>query len=211
MTRLAHLALASFALGFATPADAFEPGDMRPFSFAAVPEALAVSATAPSQALAEGARVAVARMELGRLIALPHAEAERWGDVAARTGVELAPLAPGAYLNAVPDIAFDCHDTDNKLDEVRLAAVDEGFDAVLVYGMGEDAASGFARRRAERTGWRLAPRGARSTTAIEAGAHSKAVLVEARTGRVLGARVAGRQDRHIGTLSDAVAEMLTES
>jgi len=45
----------------------------------------------------------------------------------------------GDYLKYIPEIPFDGVDTDNKIDEIRLTAANEGYSHVIVYGMGADA------------------------------------------------------------------------
>ena len=85
------------------------------------------------------ATIAVARLDGGRLIPTPFAEAFDWALLAKRTGATIEPLSAGAALDYVPEIPFHGVDTDNKIDEIRLAAVGEGYSHIIVYGVGPDA------------------------------------------------------------------------
>jgi hypothetical protein len=193
-------AAALFAI--ATSAAAFTPQDNPDIRY--VNTEVTAPSLARSHALPDAARIAVARVELGRLIPVPQPERFRWSDMEKRTGDSFELLTPGAYLDAVPEIDFDSYDSDNKLDEMRLASLDEGYDYILIYGMGEDAYAGsFARRPISRTGFSVT-----STGALYRTDDAKAVLVETRTGHVLGAVTAPVTDRHITDLSDEVAELI---
>ena len=167
---------------------------------AAASEAIASGTTG----FESGETIAVARVEAGRMIPVPHLERYRWQDATKRSEESYELLSPAAYLRMVPELDFRGRDTDNKLDEMRLAANDEGYRYLLVYGVGEDARpGGFARRSLSATG--LDPQG---VAAAHDGDGAKAMLVEVGTGRVLGAVTAGVGDAYLTELTDRVTEMV---
>ena len=192
-------ASAAALLAIATGAVALTPETMIPdFETAASTQANVKDILPP------GTKVAVARVELGRFTPMPFSEQGRWEEMHLRTNKNFAALSPAAYVNALPEIDFGSQDTDNKLDEMRLASIDEGYDYLLVYGMGEDAFAGsFARRPVSRTGFDIS-----NTPEVMDGGEAKAILVETRTGYVLGSVTAPVKDRYVSELSDAVAEMV---
>jgi len=201
---LISTATAAALLVIATSASAFTPESNPDIRY--VNTDIAAPSIVRTHALPENAKIAVARVELGRLIPVPHEERSRWTHMEKRTGDSFELLSPGAYLDAVPEIDFDSYDSDNKLDEMRLASLDEGFDYMLIYGMGEDAVAGsFARRPISRTGFSVP-----STGALYQTDDAKAVIVETRTGHMLGAVTAPVTDRHISELSDEVADLITQ-
>jgi len=152
------------------------------------------------------ASIAVAQVELGRFTPMPHSHESRWDQMGARTGRSVVRLKPNAYLQTVPEVPFFGHDSRNTLDEIRLATLDSGHTHLLVYGDGEDARRNSFARRA------LSDLGLTNTAfpALHAGADSKAVLIDARTGHILSATTARRTDAHASTLSDAIAAMLVK-
>jgi len=84
-------------------------------------------------------RIAVARLDGGRLIPTPYGEEFDWKMLDKRTDFDIELMNAGDYLKYVPEIAYGEHDTDNKIDEVRLTAANEGYSHVIIYGMGTDA------------------------------------------------------------------------
>ena len=156
--------------------------------------------------LPAGASIAVARLDGGRLIPTPHGETVDWALLARRTGASIAPLSAGAALKYVPEIPFDGHDTDNKIDEIRLAAVGEGYSHVILYGVGPDARwASFGGKALQDTGLRVG-----EDCASWEEARAKALLVDAYTGDVLGAATAEDIDFHIGALADEVERLLAD-
>lgn len=81
------------------------------------------------------AKFGVARLDGGRLIALPFGEEEDWIFLDRRIDASFEPISISGYLNNVPEIPMNGRDTDNKLDEIRLTAQDQKLDYVIVYGV----------------------------------------------------------------------------
>jgi len=63
-------------------------------------------------------RIAVARLDGGRLIPTPHGEEFDWKLLNKRTDFDIEVMNAGDYLKYIPEIPFDGVDTDNKIDEV---------------------------------------------------------------------------------------------
>ena len=206
MKTLIHAAAtAALLTGFANTAFAGAPGldDTAFFEVSPIPP---LQETVQTATLPADATIAVARLDGGRLIPTPYSEEFDWTMLARRTGADIETIKAGDVLNYVPEIPFDGHDTDNKIDEIRIAAVNEGYSHVILYGVGPDARwASFGGKALVETGlsvhddcdsWR--------------GAKAKALLVEARTGEVLGAATADDIDFHIGALADDVERLMTE-
>lgn len=127
--------------------------------------------------------IGLARLDKGRMIAIPYQEADDWTAMSSHLSQELRSLTPAAYLGAVPNIAMDGQDTDNKIDEIRLAAVDSGLPYVLIYGIFDDAHfASFGGKALRETGLSV-PYGSPSWQRGDA----KALLVDSYSGDVLGA------------------------
>ena len=153
------------------------------------------------------ATIAVARLDGGRLIPTPFAEAFDWALLAKRTGATIEPLSAGAALDYVPEIPFHGVDTDNKIDEIRLAAVGEGYSHIIVYGVGPDARwASFGGKALVETGLRV-PEDCDSWSEAKA----KALLVDAYSGDVLGAATADDIDFNIGKLADDMERVMFEA
>lgn len=174
---------AAIFTGFAAPATAltlsipeFAQTDMNVFEDDVIskPTAPAFDAAAP---------IAIARIDRGRMITTPYTEADDWATLSQSLVQPLASLSPAAYLRAVPEINMDGQDTDNKIDEIRLAAVDSGYPYVLIYGVGADAHfASFGGRSLRETGLNV-PVGSQSWQ----GGDAKALLVNSYTGEVIDA------------------------
>ena len=151
------------------------------------------------------ARIAVARLDGGRLIPTPFGEEFDWEMLAKRTGATIEQLGAGTALNYVPEIPFDGTDTENKIDEIRLAAANEGYSHVILYGVGPDARwSSFGGKALVETGLSVHP----DCDSWEQ-ARAKALLVDSFTGEVLGAATAENIEHHIGQLADRVEPLIT--
>ncbi|NNE56968.1 MAG: hypothetical protein HKN36_02570 [Hellea sp.] len=151
-------------------------------------------------------RIVVARLDGGRLIPTPTDELVDWNFLDRRIDAEILNLSAFNYIDYVPEIPMDSEDTDNKIDEVRLTAAGEGFDYVLIYGVGPDASwASFGKRTLSETGLTVS----KDCKSWE-GAKAKALLVESRTGIVLGAVTADNIEYNIGQLADRVGEMITD-
>lgn len=197
---------AALLTGFAATAYAGAPGlnDGDFFVVSPIPPLQQEVAPKTTASLPTGATIAVARLDGGRLIPTPFAEAFDWELLARRTGANIEPLSAGAALDYVPEIAFQGVDTDNKIDEIRLAAVGEGYSHVILYGVGPDARwSSFGGKALAETGLSV-DEDCRSWD----GAKAKALLVDAYTGDVLGAAVADDITHNIGKLADDMERVM---
>ncbi len=170
---------------------------------------ITINALPPMPALIEptaptSARIAVARLDGGRLIPTPFGEEFDWELLAKRTGASITQLGAGVALDYVPEIPFDGTDTDNKIDEIRLAAANEGYDYVILYGVGPDARwSSFGGKALVETGLVV---GEDCESWHEA--RAKALLVNSFTGEVVGAATAENIEHHIGELADRVEPLI---
>jgi len=154
--------------------------------------------------LDEDVRIAVARLDGGRLIPTPYAEEYDWKLLDKRVDLDIEVLNTGDYLKYIPEIPFDGVDTDNKIDEVRLTAANEGYSHVILYGMGADAYwSSFGGKALSETGL---------TVDEDCGswdkAKAKALLVDTHTGEVLGAAKTDDITHNIGFLADDMERVL---
>jgi hypothetical protein len=167
-------------------------------------EALEELYTVKSASFSETARIAVARLDGGRLIPTPYGEEYDWKLLDKRSDFNIEVMNAGDYLKYIPEIAFDGVDTDNKIDEVRLTAANEGYSHVIVYGMGADAYwSSFGGKALSETGLTV-HKDCDSWTEAKA----KALLVDAHTGEVLGAAKADDITFNIGYLADDMERVL---
>ena len=150
--------------------------------------------------------IAVARLDGGRLISTPYEEERDWTFLNRRTDVSISQLGAGTYIKYTPEIAYGSYDTDNKIDEIRLAAANEDYDYVLIYGVGPDAGwASFGGKVLSETGLTVA-----NDCHSWDGAKAKALLVESRSGQVLGAVTANDIEFNIGQLADHVERMIND-
>ena len=150
------------------------------------------------------AAIAVARMDGGRFVRTPIGEIEDWVFLSRRIDNEIVQLGDRAEFAYVPEISKDGTSPDNKIDEIRLKAVGEGFDYVLLYGVGPDANwASFGGKALSETGLTVKP----DCAAWEA-ARAKALLVDSYTGHVLGAVTADNIEYNIGELADRAQVMI---
>ncbi len=158
----------------------------------------------PPLQIETGATIGVARLDGGRLIPTPFSEERDWTFLDRRVDVDIRQLGSGNYIKYIPEIPFDGQDTDNKIDEVRLTAANEGMDYVIIYGIGPDARwASFGNKALVETGLTVSP-DCESWKAAKA----KALLVDSYTGQVLGAVTSDNIDFHIGELADRVGELI---
>lgn len=152
------------------------------------------------------ATIAVARLDGGRMIATPHVEVQDWDFLTRRTNTTFEQLGAGRYIQYIPEIPYGNIDTENKIDEIRLTAAGEGYDYVLIYGVGPDASwASFGGKTLLETGLSV-----HGDCASWEGARAKALLVDSRSGHVFGAVTADEIDYNIGQLADRV-ELLIKS
>lgn len=155
--------------------------------------------------LKSNAKIGIARLDHGRLIAAPISEIRQWDSLNARTHHKFAVISPGAVLNNIPAIPMNGKDSLNKLDEIRMTASDLRMDYILIYGMGKDAQWGsFAGQSMMETGLIA------DTSTLSPGADTKALLVNTYTGQIYGTLTIDQTTASIGELTDKVQALITE-
>ncbi len=153
---------------------------------------------------AEMTRIAVARIDGGRLIPTPYGEEFDWKLLDNRVDQSIEVMNAGDYLKYIPEIPFHGIDTDNKIDEIRLTAANEGYSHVILYGMGTDAYwSSFGGKALVETGLTV-----HEDCDSWKAAKAKALLVDTHTGEVLGAAKADDVTYNIGELADDMERVL---
>lgn len=156
--------------------------------------------------LRRNADIAIARLDGGRMIPTPHGETVDWTYVNRRVDARITQLGSGTYIKYLPEIPFFGQDTDNKIDEIRLAAANEGKDYVLIYGVGPDASlASFGKKPLSQTGLSI-----QKDCQSWQSAKAKALLVDSFTGDVLGAVTAENIEFNIGELADRVGNLISE-
>ncbi len=210
MTKLLKTAaIAAILTGFANTASALEVINPLEAPGAAVelfdgPVMAETKALMP--ALERNARIAVARLDGGRLIPTPYAEEFDWKMLDKRSNADISLMSAGSHLKYIPEIPFYGVDTDNKIDEIRLTAANEGFSHVLIYGVGPDAYwASFGGKALRETGLTV-----HDDCKSWDNAKAKALLVNAHTGEVLGAATANNIEFNIGELADNVESLVRD-
>lgn len=202
-------AIAALITGFANGAAALDidtPLDAHTATIELFDVPVLTDPTLQSPALEKNARIAVARLDGGRLIPTPYGEEVDWKMLDKRSNADITLMNAGSYLKYTPEIPFQGQDTDNKIDEVRITAAAEGFSYVLIYGVGPDASwASFGGKALRETGL-IVQDGCDSWQKAKA----KALLVNAYTGEVLGAATADNIEFNIGELADNVGELVTK-
>jgi len=134
--------------------------------------------------------VGVARLDKGEFIATPFRELRDWNNVSTHASANYRPISVGGYLNNVAEIAQGSTATDNKIDEIRLTARDQGLEHVVIYGYGADANwASIGGKPLRETGLTI-PAGAPAWQRGEA----KALVVNTYSGEVIGSVVTGFED-----------------
>ena len=141
--------------GFTTSASALDI--INPFSVPGYEIELfdvpALSETAEAPTLPKTAKIAVARLDQGRMIPTPYAEETDWKRLNKRSEMHVSMLSVSDYLKYIPAQPLHIADSDNRIDEVRMTAALEGYSHVILYGTGRDAAwNSFGSRAMEHTG-----------------------------------------------------------
>lgn len=208
MTKLLKTAaIAALITGFANSASALEVTNPLTAPGAAVElfDGPVLSETFEKlPALTQNAKIAVARLDGGRLIPTPYDEEVDWKLLNKRTSANIELMKASDYLKYTPEIPFQGQDTDNKIDEVRITAAAEGYSHVIIYGVGPDASwSSFGGKALRETGLTVHD-GCDSWQKAKA----KALLVNAFTGEVLGAATAENIEFNIGELADNVGNLV---
>ena len=198
--------------GFTTSASALDI--INPFSVPGYEIELfdgpALSETAEAPTLPKTAKIAVARLDQGRMIPTPYAEETDWKLLDKRFEMDVSMLSVSDYLKYIPAQPLHIADSDNRIDEVRMTAALEGYSHVILYGTGRDAAwNSFGSRAMEHTGLTMDP-AMPGTETIWKKSKAKALLVNSFTGEVLGAVSADNIDHNIGELADNVDRLMTK-
>ncbi len=207
MTKLLKTAtIAAIITGFANSAIALTTTEALKATGTSV-EALEYEAkTITGNFLPRTSKIAIARLDGGRLIPTPFGEEFDWELLSRRTTANISLLSAGDYLKYIPEIPFKGVDTDNKIDEIRLTAANEGYSHVLIYGLGPDAyLSSFGGKALSETGL-VVKEDCNSWDSAKA----KALLMNAHTGEVLGAAKADDVTYNIGKLADDVERLLKD-
>ena len=149
------------------------------------------------------AKIGIARLDKGRLIAAPFNELRDWAFLDKRAAANFGIISPAAVLKNIPNVPMDGRDSDNKLDEIRLTASDLGMDYILIYGMGKDAEWGsFAGKAMVNTGLTFA------SDNISPRGDAKAILVDTYTGKVFGTVTSDEVEFGVGDLTDKVQSLI---
>ena len=187
--------IASLCFGFAQAASAEDIFESEVSYLDALP-----ATTAPQ--LSNDSVIAIARLDGGRLIPAPHSELEDWSYLDKRLSASLVPMSAASYIKYTPEIPFNGQDTDNKIDEVRLTAANEGINFTLIYAVGPDADFAlFGHRTVTETGLI-------NVDETWTQAKSRALLMNSHNGQVLGMVSADNVEYNIGELADKVGEMI---
>ena len=206
-------AIAALITGFANSASALDiinPLTV-PGSEIELFDGQALSQTTPkTPILPSSAKIAVARLDQGRMITTTYSEESDWKLLDERTDVDVSMLSYSDYLNYVPAVPLHIADSYNGIDEVRMTAAMEGYSHVILYGTGRDAAwNSFGSRAIEETGLTMDP-SLPGTDVIWKKTKAKAILVNSFTGEVLGAVSADNQGHNIGELADNVDRLMIQ-
>ena len=154
--------------------------------------------------LTQDDRIAVARLDGGKLIPTPFGEEYDWELLDHRVDLNIDLLPPASFLKYTANYAFADGDTDNEIDEIRLTAANEGFSHVILYGLDADAYwASFGGKALPDTGLVIG-----DECDCWAGAKAKALLVDTHTGEVLGTATADDVTYNIGKLADDMERVL---
>ena len=149
------------------------------------------------------AKIGIARLDKGRLIAAPFNELRDWAFLDKRSATNFGIISPAAVLNNIPAVPMNGRDSDNKLDEIRMTASDLGMDYVLIYGMGKDAQWGsFAGKAMANTGFTM------DSDEISPRGNAKAILVDTYSGKVFGTVTSDEIEFGVGDLTDKVQSLI---
>ncbi len=202
-------AIAAIITGFANTASALEitrPLEVPGTSVEMFDGAVMSETTYGLPVLPETAKIGVARVDGGRLIPTPHGEEFDWELLKRRTDFNIEVMNAGNYLKYTPEVSRFDPDSDNRIDEIRLTAANEGYSHVLIYGLYSDAyLSSFGGKALRETGLKV-DEDCESWDQAKA----KALLVDSYTGEVLGAAKADEITYNIGYLADDVERLITD-
>ena len=213
-TILKTAAIAAILTGFANSASAL---DVTPFADTAAvmkmipaPQDAGAGSNAAPLAAEMTARplpknIAVARLHDGQFLPLPHQEASAWQAISQSESTTFAPLPASVHFEILASVPLGAEESDNRIDEIRLAAAAAGQDYVLIYAVNRGASWGrFGDRNLEATGLTYDE----ASDAVRDG-DAKALLVQTHTGDVIGAVTTCAPD--MKTLTELVGEMTKKS
>ena len=212
-TILKTAATTALITGFANSAcalDIINPYSAAGYEVELFDEPTLSESTVKTPVLPKSAKIAVARLDQGRMVTPTYSEETDWVLLNNRTEADISLLSYGDYLNYVPAVPLHIADSYNGIDEIRMTAALEGYSHVILYGTGYDAAwNSFGSRAIENTGLTMDP-GMPGTEVIWKKAKAKALLVNSFTGEVLGAVAAENIDHNIGELADNVDRLMSD-
>ncbi len=157
----------------------------------------------------KNSKIAVARLYNGRFLPTPHNETSAWAALngAVQNGgaaPQFSQLSAAAHFSIIPELPMDSEESDNKIDEIRMAAVESGNDYVLIYATGKGAFwASFGGRALEETGLIVD-----EASNANLNGDAKALLIKAHSGEVVGAVTTFAPD--MATLTKLVGEMTAE-
>jgi hypothetical protein len=150
-------------------------------------------------------KIAIARLHKGRFLPLPDQEAPSWATLNNSGKAIYSPLSAATHFDILPAIAQNGVDSDNKIDEIRMAAAADGQDYVLIYAVNDGAGWGrFGDRDLDATGLVYDD----ASDAVRYG-DAKALLVNSFNGEVVGAVTTFAPD--MKTLTTLVADMASHA
>ena len=202
-------AVATLLTGFANSVNALEitnPLSMPGYEIELFDGPTLEQTASVTPALNASSKIAVARLDLGRMIPVTYNEETDWKLLDNRSHMDVSMLSVSDYLKYIPATPLHIADSFNGIDEVRMTAAMEGYSHVILYGLGRDASwNSFGSRALENTGLTMD-----ESQKVWRKAKAKALLVDSFTGEVLGAVSADNIEYNIGELADNVNRLMTE-
>ena len=202
-------AVATLLTGFANSVNALEitnPLSMPGYEIELFDGPTLEQTASVTPALNASSKIAVARLDQGRMIPVTYNEETDWKLLDNRSDMDVSMLSVSDYLKYIPATPLHIADSFNGIDEVRMTAAMEGYSHVILYGLGRDASwNSFGSRALENTGLTMD-----ESQKVWRKAKAKALLVDSFTGEVLGAVSADNIEYNIGELADNVNRLMTE-
>lgn len=153
----------------------------------------------------EAPLIGIARIEDGKLVAAPASELLDWVSMDNRVMDNVAtfkPLSPVKLASLMPE--NQSIDSDNKIDEIRMAAADSGMRYVIIYGFDRDAAwNSFGRQKLSDTGLYV-PAGHK----LSAKGKVKALIVGTYSGTIYGTVTSNDLDEGLGNFTKRVEDVV---
>ena len=213
-TILKTAAIAAILTGFANTASALEftpfidtaaVVKMNPNPLSTGTNTESVRPDAKLAAIIAPKNIAVARLHNGQFLPLPHPEASAWQAINQSGSATFDPLPASVHFDVLASVPLGAEESDNRIDEIRLAAAAAGREFVLIYAVNRGASWGrFGDRDLDATGLTYDE----ASDAVRNG-DAKALLVQTYTGDVIGAVTTFAPD--MKTLTELVSEMTKKS